>query len=182
MAEDNNSSQQVCRHNQTGYCRYRSQCHHEHVNEICEVRICRENSCRKRNPKTCKYFVQNNTYKYDKDCAFSHPENKSSNALDTVKKEVNILKAEVEELKKCNSEVAKVLIKIQSEEIKDLNQKVVLLNYNMSEMMVKIAKIEVKEKCEWNPELQPNQITQTEIEKEYFKCEVCSNIFNSKTF
>ena len=120
MAEDSLFVQQVCRHNQTGYCKYREQCHQEHVNEICEVRICRDTSCRKGHPKTCKYFVKNSTCKYTRDCAFSHPEKKSPNDLDNVKSEVNVLKAEIEELKKGNSEVAKELIKIQSEEIRDL--------------------------------------------------------------
>ena len=43
---------EVCKHNQTGYCKYRQQCTKEHVNEICnEKHECKDNACKMRHPK-----------------------------------------------------------------------------------------------------------------------------------
>ena len=47
----------VCKHNQTGFCKYRQQCTKEHVNEICnEKHECKDKTCTMRHPKRCKIF------------------------------------------------------------------------------------------------------------------------------
>ena len=62
----------VCRHHQTGYCKYESQCEKNHYNNICQVQVCRSRACTDRHPRTCKYFANNGDCRYKDKCAYVH--------------------------------------------------------------------------------------------------------------
>ena len=80
-----------------GYCKFKEECHFQHFHETCQKRLCKDNECRFRHPKTCK-FRQNCKFFQKKICFFKHHE------LQTVKivnsqKEIDILEKEVAKLK-----------------------------------------------------------------------------------
>ena len=166
---------EVCKHNQSGYCKNGLLCQLDHVSEICQIAICRDPNCRKRHPKTCRYFARYNTCKRLNYCAYAHPDIKSISELEIMKKEVKSLKLEVEELKKNNAEITKSLNEMQREEIIELRQNVDQLSMNMSEMMIKIVNIETEE----NDQSVKKSPT-IKAKYPYFKCDVCSDKFNSQ--
>ena len=162
MSDEDQRILEVCTHHQTGFCKYRTQCHKNHNNELCQTKICRDTKCTKRHPKTCKYFERNNTCKYNEHCAFSHPERKHLNSFENIKEEVKQIKYEIQELKTNTARVTKELFEMQYEEIIQLKQQIVNLSNNMSEMMCRIMNIETKSSSESNSKM-----------KNKFSCDQC---------
>ena len=51
------NEKEVCKHYQTGFCKYRQQCTKEHVKKICNHKYeCKDITCKMRHPKICKIF------------------------------------------------------------------------------------------------------------------------------
>ena len=169
MADQNvmQEAASVCKHHQSGYCKYGDQCHKPHNNEKCREKVCRERKCRKRPPKSCNFFARNNTCKYNEMCAYAHPDKESHTHIEDLEKEVRGLKLDIEKLSKHTAEMADELFIIQSthKEIHDIKEHITHLRNNMSAMMVKLASIE-QEDCTEN-------VLQEQIEEKYFKCEQC---------
>ena len=76
---------------------------------------------------------------------------RSQNVFANDKEEVKNLKHEIEKLKRNNAEITQVLVRIQSEEIRGLKQKLDDISNNMSEMIVNM---ETKDNDECNSDLQ----------------------------
>ena len=108
--------QTICKHNQTGYCKFGQKCHRHHIDAICKnERSCSKPLCNFRHRNPCKYFNVNGKCKFT-NCAYSHKKSESSVKIEQLETEVNNLKDKIFEL--CN---------------------------NMSEMMAKLMNLEVNE-------------------------------------
>ena len=105
----------VCKHFQTGYCKFREQCRKQHVTELCGIDNCKSKACTKRHPKVCKFFTAHNMCRYNEKCAYLHTitkEESDTAALlikvahleDTLKVMDEKLKALEEIIEKLNSE------------------------------------------------------------------------------
>ena len=102
----------ICKHNQTGFCKYRQQCTKEHVNKICKEKFkCQDKTCNKHHPKKCKNFDVYGKCKFT-NCAYIHSED-----------EVN---QKVELLKKCVKELKEEILQLMMKENNTCNQKIVL--------------------------------------------------------
>merc|ERR1719319_1209158 len=69
----------------------------KHENEICEnsVRnVCTNQSCRKRHPRECRYFVQFGRCKLGEACAYSHAGGSKNHKVEKLEKEVKEMKEE----------------------------------------------------------------------------------------
>ena len=151
MSEQVQAILEVCKHNQTGFCKFGLKCHREHNNELCPVIICRIQNCRRRHPKTCKYHKRK-FCKYTKDCAYSHSENKNPNNFEDMKEEVKQLKADIDKLKRNTTKVTQKLFEIQSHEIRNLKQQMENISSNMSEMLIRIVTMETEESNKVDPQ------------------------------
>ena len=68
------AAQIICKWHKFGFCKHGTNCRKEHVVEICNDHSCEIFRCKKRHPKTCKYFWNHGRCKFDP-CAFLHREN-----------------------------------------------------------------------------------------------------------
>ena len=70
------ATQNVCKFNKFGYCKYKELCRNFHVNEKCQNVSCDLSMCMLRHPKLCKFFLQYKMCKFDP-CRFEHVEKES---------------------------------------------------------------------------------------------------------
>ena len=63
--------QPVCKHFQTGFCKFGDGCCKRHVKETCEAKNCNK-KCAFRHPKPCKYFTLNKFCKFGEACCYKH--------------------------------------------------------------------------------------------------------------
>ena len=89
----------LCKHNQEGYCKFGEACTKYHENEICRNERCCTNACRKRHPRRCRYFRENGICKFGQGCAYVHSQTAKKTEIDTLNKEMNNMKAEIDVLK-----------------------------------------------------------------------------------
>ena len=87
--------QGVCRFNQTGFCKFQSECQRYHENEMCRDDSCSRKECRKRNLRHCKYFWDNRTCKFGEGYSYIHKDNATKNVMDKIKEELKTLNTEI---------------------------------------------------------------------------------------
>ena len=98
-----------CKHFQTGYCKFREHCRKKHIIEMCQTQQCSSETCSKRHPKICKYFI---TFcKFGDKCCYKHvaTQSKSKTLTDTknivaklnsLKESINIISNQIVVLEK----------------------------------------------------------------------------------
>ena len=99
------SGEEVCNHNQSGYCKYKLNCKKQHENELCpEEQNCNSKECLLRYPKTCKYFFREGVCRFGNGCSYTHKKvsNQDPKIKDMIEKhenEINAIKDEMNKLK-----------------------------------------------------------------------------------
>ena len=85
----------VCRHYQTGFCKFGKSCRKQHVKEICQMNNCNLKICTQRHPKVCKYFKHRQHCKFGDSCCYRH------NIVDPslLEKQIEALKATVNKMR-----------------------------------------------------------------------------------
>ena len=86
-----------CRHHQYGHCKYGLQCRKQHSAETCENFPCTVNSCSKRHPKVCRYFLFTGHCKFNENCSFLHKHDPQS-PPDNLEKKIEKLREDIESL------------------------------------------------------------------------------------
>ena len=89
-------SENVCRFNKFGFCKFQNKCFKKHVNVICENVRCFKPDCQLRHPKKCRYYSMYSYCKFGEYCKFGHGDIRESDT----DKEIEKLKFEIETLKK----------------------------------------------------------------------------------
>lgn len=120
----------VCKHNQTGFCKFRQDCKKYHVNEICpNIEICKDTKCTLRHPKTCQTFEVLGKCKFA-NCAYRHLSNSTNQKVECLEKVVEELMVEIvklgQSIKKDDNQKIEVLDRDLKALICDINQ---LTNY-----------------------------------------------------
>ena len=87
--------QGVCRHNQTGFCKFKGACQKYHENEMCRDPRCSLKECRKRHPRLCKYFRDRGTCIFGEGCSYIHKDDTSKKEINEIKEELNNINAEI---------------------------------------------------------------------------------------
>ena len=62
----------VCKHFQTGHCKFGVNCRKRHISENCLNVDCLDKTCLKRHPKQCKYFSQIGSCRFGEECSYKH--------------------------------------------------------------------------------------------------------------
>ena len=73
--------QLVCKHFQTGFCKFAEHCSKQHVKEICQTNKCGSKTCIQRHPNICKYFTTHNACKFGDTCAYQHKISKENSNI-----------------------------------------------------------------------------------------------------
>ena len=110
-----NKDEKLCKFHNTGFCKFKDQCHFRHVHDVCLDRSCPRRSCSARHPKRCRYFLKKRC-KFGDDCAYSHDVHEADDdEIDSLKRLLKELEQGNIKLKKSNdlkaSELEQVIIK-----------------------------------------------------------------------
>ena len=68
----------VCTYYKFGHCKFRDNCKHQHIHEVCENSSCNVITCMLRHPKECKFYMEHNRCKFSEWCDFAHIEKENS--------------------------------------------------------------------------------------------------------
>ena len=66
------TAETICKFNQSGFCKYQSNCRKQHIMEICTNTQCNMVNCVYRHPRVCRYFTNIGRCKFDESCAYLH--------------------------------------------------------------------------------------------------------------
>ena len=139
-----------CHYNNTGFCKFRDHCKHQHFHTICLKKICKSQECQNRHPKTCK-FGDGCKFNARNACAYKHKKLVDTEVGETkhltmkikgLQDEVQFLQGEISKLKKC--------IQLKEDEISQTKN---TLNESMNEELenkvriLKTVKVEEKFVC-----------------------------------
>ena len=82
----------ICKHFQTGYCKFGDKYKKQHVKETCENITCVQSLCRKRHPKACKFFTAQQKCKFNDGCTYKHVISKEESDISLLMNELSSLK------------------------------------------------------------------------------------------
>ena len=89
-------TQNICRNNKFGYCKFGEKCKFHHIDELCENKFCEVSSCENRHPKPCLYQRKYGQCKFSSYCRYSHEVNDD---LTFLKKQMELFQTSNELLK-----------------------------------------------------------------------------------
>ena len=170
----------VCKHNQRGFCRNGSQCLQPHNNNICQKRVCRDQNCRERHPKECKYYTRNSDCKWKEECVYKHKKSESKIKIDMLETKVEELE---DELKQMKNNLSEIMVKMLLDEEKEYNYKNSQQDGDSKEYCVSEVEKEnfncnqCKFRC--NKEVTLNKHKNTKHESH--KCDECGHNFKSSS-
>ena len=104
----------VCKHFQTGYCKFGSCCKKQHVSENCLKADCHGKACLQRHPKQCKFFSQSGFCKFGDSCSYKHTMSSTPGHLNM---QIQALEAKIGDLCK-----AMKVLEDEVRELKNVNQ------------------------------------------------------------
>ena len=87
----------VCKHFQTGFCKFADKCKRRHEKEMCPLTQCSSKTCRKRHPKLCKFFSLRGFCKFGDLCCYKHL-NAESQKTPHLISEMTALQTKVDEM------------------------------------------------------------------------------------
>ena len=107
-------TENVCRFFKYGFCKFKLRCRYKHVTKVCDDEKCNQETCQKRHPRICKYYVNFGSCKLGSNCAYAHKIQR--------KEENGRLEQKLDELARIISGKDDVIRKLESK-IDDLIQK-----------------------------------------------------------
>ena len=115
------AQQNVCKYNKYGFCKFRTTCRKQHIEEICSKNSCESEKCYFRHPKVCRFYREIGYCKFGEWCFFKHESNFNKNVEAAMKKadsKIEILENDLKILKNCldekDSKIGKLEEKILS--------------------------------------------------------------------
>ena len=115
------TSEKLCKFQNSGFCKYKTKCHFKHVQDICYDKKCEKTGCLKRHPKRCRYFYLRSFCKFKENCKYSHGEEKICEERELIResksleKKTKELETEVNQLKLANQKLEDILKKVNDE-------------------------------------------------------------------
>jgi hypothetical protein len=108
----------VCKYNQSGFCKYRDKCKRIHNLENCKNKSdCTSQNCPNRHPKQCKNISRNGKCKYEEKCAYDHDKSSKEREQATLTEAVaNLLKRHNNEILEMRQEMTQIKSKMEKHE------------------------------------------------------------------
>jgi hypothetical protein len=88
----------VCKHFQTGYCKFGDKCRKKHMKEICKSADCNSKSCVYRHPRVCKFFSMLRCCKFGENCAYKHEVSQEESSIQNLVSQVKQLVSTIKEM------------------------------------------------------------------------------------
>ena len=118
----------VCKYFQCGFCKFGESCRKQHMKETCPAQSCTSNSCMKRHPKICKYFLVQKSCKFGEKCLYKHIDSTNLSDISDLKEKIVVLEDSVhvltlgsDDLKTSQNELK---IEMLEDEVKDLRSQI----------------------------------------------------------
>ena len=138
----------VCKHNQTGFCKYSQHCQKDHVVDICpNIDLCKDPTCTLRHPKICKTYEAHGKCHFV-DCAYRHVDNRTNLKIEHLENVVEELKFEIVKLghnMKEDNIQKKQTMEILDRDIKALRYDINMLTKNIKSTELLVNKLNEKE-------------------------------------
>ena len=105
--------EEICKYNQTGFCKFQGSCKKVHNIELCtNISKCQDINCTKRHPKICRNFQVKGNCRFKEGCAYTHVQHTNEENLLLVQTLATYFK-HVHELKEELSETKLIVEKLQ---------------------------------------------------------------------
>ena len=111
----------LCKHNQSGFCKYKLECRKRYENKLCsEASTCTSKECPYRQPKVCRNYYGEGKCRFGESCSDKHEKEfkkdlKVKEVMDQHKNEINSIKEEMNKLKEVVSLMEKQIIVLNQE-------------------------------------------------------------------
>ena len=106
------SVENICKYNQSGFCKYKDKCKRKHFFENCDKKHdCTSQNCPKKHPKQCKNTTKNGKCKYEEKCEYDHDKSskeKEQVTLSLTEAVANILKRHDDEILEMKQEMTQM--------------------------------------------------------------------------
>ena len=118
--------QSICKHNQTGFCKFKLCCRNKYQNGICpEEAGCSSRECPYRHPKACRNFSGEGICKFGEYCAYKHKKINNKNINNDLN--INDIKEQYEnDIKNIKDYMImiKATIVLMQNQITDINEQI----------------------------------------------------------
>ena len=159
--------EKVCIFFKYGYCKYKSKCKMNHLEDECKNDDCSSENCMKRHPKACFYWMKFGNCKLGCHCAYKHGKSKEFEKIEKIETKMN----EVLEKSKAKDELIKDLVWDVKELIKKNNAKEDLIKElvkEVKELKIQVSQLQVEDGDE-NEENEPTEEEEIESYVKYSK-------------
>ena len=162
----------VCRHFQTGFCKFGDHCQKLHVKEVCEIPSCIQSLCKKRHPKVCKFFMNQQKCKLNDSCAYKH-------VISKEKSDSSILVNELKSLKEAINVMSEKILNFESEIAKFCTKSPSTSKIETKQSEIEVEKQNKCDKCDFETFCGPKSL---KFHKKWvhscreFKCRLCEFI------
>ena len=138
----------VCKFNQSGYCKYGNRCRFLHNDQVCELNTCEREGCEKRHPRQCTYYHRRGYCKFKDYCKYSHKEDNNSVKMNQIEQKVRNL-VDNNNIKDLEIQKLKEHMNTLSEKINSLESKMEFLEaMKTPEQFIEKSKSIICEQCE----------------------------------
>ena len=138
----------VCKYFQCGFCKFGESCRKQHVKETCPAQSCTSNSCMKRHPKICKYFLVQKSCKFGEKCLYKHIDSTNPSDISDLKEKIvfledflHVLTLGSDDLKTSQNELK---IEMLEDEVKDLRSQIKKSSRKLLKSYMKVSEISLR--------------------------------------
>ena len=176
------SGRKKCTFYNVGYCKYSRKengCKLYHPEKCCQLLNCFDRECPRRHPRTCRF---GETCLFQSGCAYKHSFGVKNKEIVDMTDLVEILKAEIVELKKENDCKINILAKVHYKELEYIQNENVLLRKALKDkdeymnVTLAIKNSDLKNKWEQIKLMEENAIKEIKI-----RCVICEQLFHTKS-
>ena len=177
----------VCRHYQTGFCKFGESCRKQHVKESCQITKCNLKICTKRHPKVCKYFKQHQFCKFGDSCSYRHDIFEPSGC--PLEKQLESLKATVVKMSAVICNLEEKIARLENVSILEIERDTLTLGDNSIQLSVpeedreevSTPPIALSPSTEERQVKSPlKKIREQELNLQVEKCEACEEEFDTE--
>ena len=177
----------VCRHYQTGFCKFGESCRKQHVKESCQITKCNLKICTKRHPKVCKYFKQQQFCKFGDSCSYRHDLVEPSSG--PLEKQLEALQATVVKMSAVICNLEEKVARLENVSILEIERDTLTLGDNSFQLSVPDeAREEVSTPpIDLSPSTEERQVKsplkkrgEEELNLQVYKCEACEEGFDTE--
>ena len=192
----------VCKHNQSGFCKFKNTCRNKHENTLCpKDDHCTSKECLFRHPKSCKNYKREGTCRFKEFCAYKHDKDKDHHInvkelITNHEQEMSAIKHEMNQLKLIISQMGNQIM-ILNQELQNTIQinvqeivKIVVETLDKSKDPVQPSEAEQEspfsvhcDHCEFN--CKNEKLMSAHMSKKHgkgYSCEFCGRYFGTKKF